>query len=312
MKMYDVIVIGQGVAGINSAIYAASEGLSVLVIGSTFGGQIYSSAAIENLFSQPRITGRSLINIAYKQAMSFGAEFVKGTVEAIGYGYAGEGHKVFHVGYDNIVVLGKTVILALGVQYRTLEANGIENHIGKHIHTGDSVMTHAQRCKGKHIYIVGGANSAGQAAVYLSKYASKITMLVRSTLDKSMSAYLIKQIEAANNIEVMTKCSVESVNGNKIIETVIVDYDGDMIEICDCSSMFVFIGAEPSTKWIPDTIYTDNQGFIIVDNNKMTSMTGVFAVGDIESNSVKRVATAIGSSATAVNSIHKYLAEISA
>lgn len=305
MKTFDVIVIGQGVAGINSAIYAASEGLSVLVIGNMFGGQIYGSAKIENLFSQPRITGKSLINLAYKQAVSFGAEFETDTIfdivnkdnEFILYGQA-------------YVYYAKSVILALGVQYKTLEANGVENHIGTHIHTGDNVMRHAQRCKGKNIYIVGGANSAGQAAVYLSKYANKVTMLVRSTIDKSMSAYLIKQIDNCNNIEVMNNCTIHSVHGEKYIETVIVEHNGESIEICDCSTMFVFIGAKPNTAFLPKQIATDSQGFIIVNNNKMTTVKGIFAVGDIESGSVKRVATAIGSSAIAISNVHKYLAAL--
>lgn len=305
LKMYDVIVIGQGVAGINSAIYAASEGLSVLVIGNMFGGQIYSSAAVENLFSQPRITGKKLINTGYKQALSFGAEFVTDTIDIIfrtGYG------TIIVESIDDTIYEARTIILALGVQYRTLEAYGAENHLGTHIHTGDNVISHAQRCKGKHIYIVGGANSAGQAAVYLSKYASKITMLIRGTIDQAMSTYLINQIKDCNNIEVMNNCTISSIKGDTCIETVVIEHDGERIEICDCNKLFVFIGAEPNTKWLPETIHTDSQGFIIVDNNKMTSMNGVFAVGDIESGSVKRVATAIGSSATAISNIHKFLA----
>ncbi len=305
-KVYDVVVIGQGVAGINAAIYGASEGLSVLVIGNMFGGQIYSSAAVENLFSQPRITGKKLITTGYKQALRFGAEFVNDTIDDIGKLFKANIFVLY--GQDNVVYHAKTVILALGVQYRTLEAHGANNHLGTHIHTGDNVMKHAQRCKGKHIYIVGGANSAGQAAVYLSKYASKVTMLIRGTIDQSMSAYLINQIESCHNIEIMNNCTIDSVNGNTTIESVIVEHNGEKIEICDCSKLFVFIGAAPNTKWLPSSIVTDNQGFVIVDNNKMTSNAGIFAVGDIESNSVKRVATAIGSSATAINSIHKFIA----
>ena len=215
----------------------------------------------------------------------------------------------FHVEGEN-VYYGKTVILALGVQYRTLEANGVENHIGTHIHTGDNVLTHARRCKNKHVYIVGGANSAGQAAVYLAKYASKVTMLVRSTLAKSMSSYLIQQIEATDNIEVLEGCKIKSIDGSDKIDTVRVDHNGDEISICDCSKLFVFIGAAPMTDWLPETIALDDNGYVAVDYRQMTSVKGIFAVGDIVSGSVKRVVTALGSSATAISNVHQYLAEV--
>ena len=304
--IYDVIVIGSGVAGINSAIYAASEGLSVLVIGKQFGGQIYSSAAVENFFSHDKVTGRQLINRGYAQAVKFGTEFANDTIKRI-YKFR---DNTFHVESETSVYYGKTVILALGVQYRTLEANGVENHLGTHIHTGDNVLNHAQRCKNKHVYIVGGANSAGQAAVYLAKYASKVTMLVRSTLEKSMSAYLIQQIENAGNIEVLEGCTLKSVDGSDKLERVIVNHNGNDVSICDCSKLFVFIGAAPMTDWLPESIARDDQGYVAVDYRQMTIVKGIFAVGDIVSGSVKRVVTALGSSATAISNVHQYLAEV--
>lgn len=315
--VYDLIVIGSGVAGINSAVYAASEGLSVLVIEkSKIGGQIRGSAAVENLFGFPKISGRELISRAHKQALNFGAEFITGTVTDI------VKHAVLGDEYDNLFSLkienhltntryvkAKAVILALGVQYRTLEANGIENHIGKHIHFGDSVIDQANRCKNKHVFVIGGANSAGQAAVYLSRYAAKVTMLVRSTLEKSMSKYLIDQINMLPNIEVLDNCVLEGVEGKQKLDKVTINRNGDRFEICDCSKLFVFVGASPNTAWLGDNIARDNHGYIIVDNRYMTSVDGIFAVGDIVSDSVKRVANAIGSSAVAVSNVHQYLAK---
>lgn len=315
--VYDLIVIGSGVAGINSAVYAASEGLSVLVIEkSKIGGQIRGSAAVENLFGFPKISGRELISRAHEQALNFGAEFITGTVTDI------VKHAVLGDEYDNLFSLkienhltntryvkAKAVILALGVQYRTLEANGIENHIGKHIHFGDSVIDQANRCKNKHVFVIGGANSAGQAAVYLSRYAAKVTMLVRSTLEKSMSKYLIDQINMLPNIEVLDNCVLEGVEGKQKLDKVTINRNGDRFEICDCSKLFVFVGASPNTAWLGDNIARDNHGYIIVDNRYMTSVDGIFAVGDIVSDSVKRVANAIGSSAVAVSNVHQYLAK---
>lgn len=308
--IYDLIIIGGGPAGINSAVYAASEGLKTLVIEKNrIGGQIYSSAAVENLFGFPRITGKQLINRARKQAEKFGAEFVIDTVRGV------MKHDIRGDKFDNLFAISgmgmnlyhaRSIILALGVQYRMLDAHGIENHIGKHIHFGDSVLDHAQHCKNKHVYVIGGANSAGQAAIYLSKYASKVTMLVRSSLNKSMSQYLINDINSRDNIEVLEGCSLESVNGDNKIDSMIIRHNNTPMEICDCSKLFVFIGAQPHTDWLKD-IDTDQNGFIIVNNQQMTNMPGVFAVGDIVSGSVKRVATAIGSSATAISNVHQYL-----
>ena len=305
--VYDLIVIGAGPAGINTAVYAASEGLTVLVIEKgTIGGQIRGSAAVENLFSHDKITGTQLINRAYKQAVKFGAEFITAEVKVISRMF---GSNLFMIGATNQDVLyARSIVLALGVQYRMLEAHGIDNHIGKHVHFGDNVLNHAKRCKNKHVFIIGGANSAGQAAVYLSRYASKVTMLVRSTLNKSMSAYLIQQINQRVNIEVLEGCILDSIHGDSKIDKVTVMHNGDTIEICDCSMLFVFIGATPNTAWLSD-IQTDDQGYIITDQKYMTNIPGIFAVGDIVSGSVKRVATALGSSATAVSFIHQYLAD---
>jgi thioredoxin reductase (NADPH) len=305
MRIYDVIIIGGGPAGINAAVYSASEGLTTLVIEKgKLGGQIRNSAAVENLFAFPKITGKQLINRAYKQAITFGAIFKNETVIGI------ERHEdpYFYVETEAFAYRAKTIILALGVQYRMLEAQGIEKHIGKHVHFGDSVLEYAQHCHNKHIYIIGGANSAGQAAIYLSKYAAKVTMLIRSALEKSMSAYLIQQINTRQNIEVLNGCTIQSISGTKLIETITVRKDDTTFDVCDCNKLFVFIGAKPNTDWLKDYIWRDTQGYIITDSKQATNVDGIFAVGDIVADSVKRVATAIGSSAIAVNSIHQYLA----
>lgn len=307
MNVYDVIIIGGGPSGLNSAIYAASEGLKTLVIEKgKLGGQIRSSAAVENLFAFPKITGKQLISYAHKQALRFGAEFITDTVVMI---QKSERMGVFYISTENNNYIARSIIIAVGVQYRMLDAHGIEKHIGKHVHFGDSVIEYAQHCRNKHIYIIGGANSAGQAAIYLSKYATQVTMLVRSPLEKSMSRYLINDINACDNIDIMVGCTIEKIEGENGIETVTVRQEDNTFEICDCSKLFVFIGAQPNTAWLNNNIALDNQGYIITNNKYMTTIKGIFAVGDIVSGSVKRVATAIGSSATAISHVHAYLAE---
>lgn len=309
-KVYDVAVVGSGPSGLTAAIYAASEGLSVVVFeGNKIGGQAGTSARIENLFGFPAITGKALINRSVRQAMNFGVDFIQESIDSII-----RMNNLFLLGdstNDNSICYAKTVVLALGVQYRTLNADGIDNHVGKTVHYGESVMNHAKKSKNKHVFVIGGANSAGQAAVYLAKHARKVTMLVRGdSLEASMSAYLIDQIIKCDNIEVLTRCKLDKVDGETKIEKVVITRDEEQIEVCDCSHMFVYVGAEPRTAWLNEYIDLDSFGYIITDLNGMTSKNGIFAAGDIVSGSIKRVATAIGAGATVVSSIHAYLKTI--
>jgi thioredoxin reductase (NADPH) len=307
-SLYDVAVIGSGPAGLTSAIYAASEGLKVAVFeGNKLGGQAGTSAKIENLFGFPAVSGKELTNRSVKQALGFGVEFIQDTIDGIV-----RVGKRFIIGNDKgeTVYEAKTIVLALGVQYRTLDADGIDVHVGKTVHYGESVMDHTKKIKNKHVFVIGGANSAGQAAVYLSKHARKVTMLVRGKgLEASMSSYLIDQINIRPNIDVITNCQLSKVDGEKKIEKVVITQDTNEVEICDCSHMFIFVGAKPRTAWLDGYLDLDSQGYIITDAKGMTSKKGVFAAGDIVSGSIKRVATAIGAGATVVSGIHAYLAE---
>lgn len=309
MKVYDVAVIGSGPAGLTTAIYAASEGLSVVVFeGNKVGGQAATSARIENLFGFPAITGKALISRSVKQALGFGVDFVSESITAI---VKNATRNVFYLGNDNATFEAKTIVLALGVQYRMLDADGIDNHIGTSVHYGESVMDYSKKSKGKHVFVIGGANSAGQAAVYLSQHARKVTMLVRGNgLESSMSSYLIDQVMTRPNIEVLTQCKLDKIDGEKRIERVIITHNDKQVEVCDCSHMFVFVGALPRTAWLTEYIALDSQGYILVDNRYATSKAGIYAAGDIVSGSIKRVATAIGAGATVVSSIHHYLSEI--
>lgn len=308
--VYDVAIIGSGPAGLTAAIYAASEGLSVVVFeGNKLGGQAGTSAKIENLFGFPAVSGRELTNRSVKQALGFGVEFVQESIDVI---VKNTHRNVFYLGSDEgeLAYTARTIVLALGVQYRTLDADGIDAHVGRSVHYGESVMDHAKKTKGKHVFVIGGANSAGQAAIYLSKHAKKVTMLVRgSGLEATMSSYLINQISQHTNIDVLTNCKLDKVDGQKRIEKVVINHNDSQVEICDCSHMFVFIGAKPRTAWLQDYIDLDSQGYIITDSKGMTNRKGIFAAGDIVSGSIKRVATAIGAGATIVSSIHSYLAE---
>ncbi len=307
-KVWDVAVVGSGPSGLTASIYAASEGLKTLVIEKNrIGGQIYSSAAIKNLFGFPKITGRQLINRARNQALQFGVDFANDDIRYVNNQF-GTNHLM--IAGVNEVYNAKSAVLALGVQYRTLQVDGIERHYGKHIHTGDNVLDYAQRCKGKNIYIVGGANSAGQAAVYLSKYAMKVTVLARTNVNRSMSAYLVEEMNRAGNIEVINQCTVNGIDGDTNIERVTIYKSGQKHELCDCEKMFVFIGAEPHTDWLTvanNGIMRDDKGYIKTNAQYMTGLDGVFAVGDVVSGSVKNVAAGLGSSATAISYVRQYL-----
>src|SRR5215216_1469108 len=236
MRIYDTIIIGGGPAGLTSAVYAASEGLDTLVIEkSRLGGQAYSSAAIENFLGYNKITGKQLTKQAVEQAMNFGAEFVFATIDII----IRTGYGTFIVETtDDTIYETKTIVLALGVQYRTLDADGIDNFIGTNVHYGDSVIDRARNCKNKHVYIVGGANSAGQAAVHLSKYASQVSILIRGEgLEKSMSAYLVQQINEIDNIDVQTQCIVTRFEGQQKLERIVINNTEYKNEICNCKHM---------------------------------------------------------------------------
>jgi thioredoxin reductase (NADPH) len=326
-EFYDVVIIGGGPAGLGAAVYAASEGLKTVVVErAAAGGQAGQSSRIDNYLGFPDgVTGDQLAERARLQAQHFRAELLTART-VVGLEARGPARVVMLD--DGSSVLTHSVVLATGVSYRQLEANGAPELVGRGVYYGSSA-TQAESCAEDHVIIVGGANSAGQAAVYLSRYADKVTMAVRGdSLHKSMSSYLIEQISKISNIEVRLNTTVQSCTGDDRLQCVtLVDRDGGQ-QVVDCGHLFVFIGAAPLTDWLPASLVRDLSGFVltgpdlIIGGNRPpswdlerdpylleSSIPGVFVAGDVRSQSVKRVASAVGEGALAVTLVHRYLAE---
>ena len=326
-EFYDVVIIGGGPAGLGAAVYAASEGLkTVIVERAAAGGQAGQSSRIDNYLGFPDgVTGDQLAERARLQAQHFRAELLTART-VVGLKARGPAREVMLD--DGSSVLTHAVVLATGVSYRHLEANGAPELVGRGVYYGSSA-TQAESCAEDHVIIVGGANSAGQAAVYLSRYADKVTMAVRGdSLHKSMSSYLIEQISEISNIEVRLNTIVQSCAGDDRLQCVtLVDRDGGQ-QVVDCGHLFVFIGAAPLTDWLPASLVRDLSGFVVTGPDLMaggnrppswdlardpylleSSIPGVFVAGDVRSQSVKRVASAVGEGALAVTLVHRYLAE---
>ena len=322
-EFYDLVIVGAGPAGLAAGVYAASEGLKALLIEPEApGGQAGSSSRIENYLGFPSgLSGADLARRAYAQASRFGVEFLTQRATAI----RSEGPYHFIQLADGREVSCHVALIAVGVDYRKLQIPGLDQFTGAGVYYG-AAQAEAVSCRNEDVYIVGGANSAGQAAMHFSKYAHKVTMLVRSSLEKSMSKYLIDQIAATSNIEVQTGAEIREVQGNGRLECIKVhNSQGDMV--CSASSLYIFIGAAPQTDWLPETIMRDPNGFVLSGpdlqiEGKMpkiwkenrppylleTSTPGIFAVGDVRHGSVKRVASAVGEGSIAVQFMHQYLA----
>jgi len=324
-EFYDLVVAGAGMAGLAAAVYGASEGLKTLVLEPVApGGQAGSSSKIENYLGFPRgVTGEKLARDAYDQARKFGAEFV--TQRATGVQADGQ---YYHVCLANAAELScRVFLIASGVCYRRIEAPGMDRLIGAGVYYGAS-LAEAQACKDETVFVVGGANSAGQAAMQLSRVAREVTMLVRGeSLEKSMSKYLIDQIAGTSNIKVESRTEiVEAMGENRLSALKIRGPKGE--ETRDATSVFLFIGAAPQTDWLPDTILRDSNGFIFSGRDLRkdgqlprtwradrepylleTSWPGVFVAGDVRHGSIKRAASAVGEGSTAVQMMHQYLAQ---
>ncbi|MDX2592528.1 MULTISPECIES: FAD-dependent oxidoreductase [Streptomyces] len=323
---YDLVVIGGGPAGLGAAVYGASEGLrTVLVERSATGGQAGQSSRIENYLGFPDgVSGAQLTDRARRQAAKFGAEILT-TREVTALEVNGAARVVRFA--DGSAIAAHSIILATGVQYRQLEAQGCTDLTGCGVFYG-SALTEASSCQGHDVYIVGGANSAGQAAMYLSRFAKSVTLLVRGAdLSASMSHYLIQQIEEAPNIAVRSHTVVHAAHGTDRLERLTLRHvAGGETEQVEAQWMFVFIGAAPLTDWLGDTVVRDGRGFILAGPDLTadgrppagweldrppyhleTSIPGVFVAGDARAESAKRVASAVGEGAMAVMLVHRYL-----
>ncbi|MFJ5137617.1 FAD-dependent oxidoreductase [Streptomyces sp. NPDC088707] len=323
---YDLVVIGGGPAGLGSAVYGASEGLrTVLVERSATGGQAGQSSRIENYLGFPDgVSGGQLTERARRQATRFGAEILTAR-EVTGLEVNGAARVVRFS--DGTQVAAHSVILATGVSYRQLLAPGCEDLTGRGVYYGSS-LTEASSCQDQDVYIVGGANSAGQAAVFLARGAKSVTLLVRGeSLAASMSYYLIQQIEEAPNITVRPSTVVGAAHGEEHLERLTLrDAVTGATDVVDAQWMFVFIGAAPLTDWLDGTVLRDEHGFILAGPDLTpdgrppaewaldrppyhleTNVPGVFVAGDARAQSAKRVASAVGEGAMAVMLVHRYL-----
>jgi thioredoxin reductase (NADPH) len=323
---YDVVIVGGGPAGLGAAVYAASEGLrTVLVERQATGGQAGQSSRIENYLGFPDgVTGSQLTDRARRQAHKFGAEILT-TRDVMGLDVRPSSRAVRFA--DGGAVVAHAVLLATGIAYRRLDVPGAEALTGRGLFYG-SAVTEASACAGDDIFIVGGANSAGQAAVFLSRHARGVTLLVRAdSLEKSMSHYLIRQIEEIPNIEVRITTEVVALHGDDHLEQItICNSTTQKQETVPASYVFVFIGAAPRTEWLEGVLERDQRGFVLTGPDLGTgghrprprgfdrdpyfleaSVPGVFAAGDVRANSVKRVASAVGEGAMAIQLVHSYL-----
>jgi len=323
---YDLIVVGAGPAGLGAAVYGASEGLrTVLVERAATGGQAGQSSRIENYLGFPDgVSGAQLTDRARRQAQKFGAEVLSAR-EVIGLQARGSA-RIVHFG-DDTELAAHAIILATGVSYRTLEAPGIAELTGRGVYYG-SAMTQGPSCEGEDIYIVGGANSAGQAAVFFSRYARTVTVLVRgASLHDSMSHYLIKQLDGIDNIVVRTSTLVGAAHGTEHLERLtLCDRSSGQGDTVVAGSLFIFIGAAPRTEWLGEAVRRDSRGFVLtgpdllIDGRRPpgwpverdpyyleSSVPGVLVAGDARAESVKRVASAVGEGAMAVTLVHRYL-----
>ncbi len=319
---YDLVIVGGGPAGLAAAVYGASEGLRTIMVESeATGGQAGQSSRIENYLGFPNgLSGSDLASRATTQARRLGAELLT-VSDAVALHVEGAGRIVELTGGAQLSA--NSVLIASGISYRMLEAQGFSDYTGAGIYYG-AALTEARSCMDQHVVVIGGANSAGQAAVYFSDFASRVTMLVRGdSLTKSMSYYLIERIETLANVEVLTNTQAVAAEGadGHLTQLRLSGPGGEQDVAVD--ACFVFIGALPRTEWLDGVVARDDRGFILagadvrdhgwaLEREPMaleSSVPGVFVAGDVRSRSVKRVASAVGEGSMAVSLIHQYLAE---
>jgi thioredoxin reductase (NADPH) len=328
-SFYDLAIVGGGPAGLAAAVYGASEGLhTVMVEREAPGGQAGMSSRIENYLGFPSgLSGGDLARRAVVQARRFGVEILA-PQEAVGVRTEGP-YRIIKLA-DGSEISCHALMIASGVQWRRLEAPGIDHLQGAGVYYGGG-STEALSCQGEMVYVVGGANSAGQAAMNFAKYAERVVILVRGeSLSSTMSQYLIDQIKETSKIQLWTRASVAEVHGATYLEEISVFCsDIGKVERVPANSMFIFIGALPRTDWLAGTIERDERGFILTGSDLMkggerpkgwspdrdpflleTNVPGIFAVGDVRHGSVKRVASGVGEGSVAVQFIHQYLSKV--
>jgi len=330
LEFYDLAIVGGGPAGLAAAVYGASEGLkTIMVEREAPGGQAGLSSRIENYLGFPSgLTGGDLTRRAVAQARRFGVEIVSPR-EATALRVDGP-YRFLRLN-NGTELSCHAMLLATGVQWRKLDVPGIDRLQGAGVYYGGTA-TEAISCRDEDVYIIGGANSAGQAAMYFSTYAKRVVMLVRGdSLAATMSQYLIEQVQNTNNIQVEYNSRVTEVHGENHLESVsiVCDQTGDTSRV-PASSLFVFIGAEPRTSWLDGTIERNERGFILTGPDLLksgkrpkgwtlerdpglleTNVPGVFAVGDVRYGSVKRVASGVGEGSIAIQFVHQYLSNVS-
>ncbi len=325
---YDTVIVGAGPAGLAAGVYAASEGLSTLLLDANSpGGQAGTSSLIENYLGFPSgLSGGDLTRRAVTQAGRFGAELLH-PVEAVGLRRA-DPARVLTLS-DGSEISAETVLLATGVSYNRLDVPGADRFEGEGLYYG-AATTESSSCISHHVFIIGGANSAGQAAIHFAKYAARVTILVRAdSLEAGMSQYLVDEIHRTSNIEVRLSTRVLALDGDRRLERITVRNDRTGTETVEQARfIFTFIGARPHTDWLRDIVQCDARGFILTGPDLPrsgrpspaswplardpllleTSVPGVFAAGDVRAQSIKRVASGVGEGAMALALVHRYRA----
>ncbi|HEV3077467.1 MAG TPA: FAD-dependent oxidoreductase [Thermoanaerobaculia bacterium] len=328
-RFYDLVIVGGGPAGLAAAVYGASEGLRTLMVERDApGGQAGTSSRIENYLGFPAgLSGAELARRAVAQAQRFGVEILN-PQEATGLRRE-DPYRIISLS-DGSEVSCHALVVATGVSYRKLAVPGIDRLTDAGVYYG-AAMTEAISCQGEDVYLVGGANSAGQAAMYFSRYARRVVILVRGdSLSKGMSHYLVDQILQTTNIEVRVHASVVGVHGGDTLEAIdVADSQAGTVETLPGRSLFIFIGAEPRTAWLDGVVERDAHGFLLAGSDLVrdgklpagwnvdrqpflleTSVPGVFVAGDVRRGSVKRVASGVGEGSITVSFIHQHLAHI--
>jgi thioredoxin reductase (NADPH) len=327
-EIYDVVIIGAGPAGLAAAVYGGSEGLKTLLIEKRApGGQAGTSSRIENYLGFPNgLSGSDLARRAITQATRFGVEFLS-PQEVVGI-ESQDQYKSIHLS-DGASINAKAVVITTGVNYRKLESKGLSDFTGAGVYYG-AAMTEAHAFKGKQVYIVGGGNSAGQAAMYLSTFADKVHIVIRrESLVSSMSSYLIDQINKTENIQLVPFTEVVEADGNGHLQTLVLsNTERESNETVHADGLFIFIGARPYTDWVKNQIIKNKKGFIETGKelNKYddfakvwklerapylleTCAPGIFAAGDVRAGAMNRVASAVGEGAMSIKYVHEYLAD---